>query len=143
MLYTKFAGNFPNSNDKNRALELVVSARAETADEKLRLNDTASGIELFKSAVKDAPNPVSDKLFAEILLQIPTNLFLRAQQAAAIEVAKLIEEKIEGNSNQLLGLATFTSERKMPPKPADLPKKRLPSIRICLPRIKLWDLPAA
>ncbi len=103
----KFVENFPKSNEKTRALELVVSARAEIADEKLRLNDTASGIELFKSAVKDAPTPVSDKLFTEILLQIPTNLFLRAQQAAATEVAKLIEEKVEGNANQMLGLATF------------------------------------
>ena len=107
MALNKFVANFPKSNEKTRALELIISARAEIADEKLRLNDTTGGIELFKSAVKDAPNPVSDKLFTEILLQIPTNLFLRGQQTAAIEVAKSIEEKIEGNPNQLLGLATF------------------------------------
>ncbi len=103
----KFIENFPKSNEKTHALELVVSARAEIADEKLRLSDTASGIEFFTLAVKDAPNPVSDKLFTEILLQIPTNLFLRGQQAKAIEVAQLIEQKVEGNANQLLGLATF------------------------------------
>ncbi len=103
----KFVENFPKSNEKTRALELVVSARAEIADEKLRLSDTASGIELFTLAVKDAPTPVSDKLFTEILLQIPTNLFFRGQQVKAIEVARLIEQKVEGNANQLLGLATF------------------------------------
>ncbi|HXH69860.1 MAG TPA: tetratricopeptide repeat protein [Pyrinomonadaceae bacterium] len=103
----KFVENFSKSNEKTRALELVVSARAEIADEKLRLNDTASGIEFFKLAVKDAPNPVSDKLFTEILLQIPTNLFFRGQQAKAIEVARLVEQKVQGNANQLLGLATF------------------------------------
>ncbi|MCA1623258.1 MAG: hypothetical protein LC778_05570 [Acidobacteria bacterium] len=103
----KFVKNFPKSNEKTRALELVVSARAEIADEKLRLSDTASGVELFKLAVKNAPKPLSDKLFTEIVLQIPTNLFLRGQQAAALEVAKLIEEKTEGNAKQILGLATF------------------------------------
>ena len=107
MALNKFVVNFPNSNDKTRALELLVSARAEIADEKLRLNDTASGVEFFTLAVKDAPKPVSDKLFSEILLQIPTNLFFRGQQAKAIEVANIIEEKAEGNANQLLGLATF------------------------------------
>ena len=103
----KFIKNFPKSNEKTRALELIVSARAEIADEKLRLSDTASGVELFKLAVKNAPKPLSDKLFTEIVLQIPTNLFLRGQQAAAFEVAKLIEEKTEGNARQILGLATF------------------------------------
>ena len=107
MALNKFVVNFPNSNEKIRASELLVSARAEIADEKLRLNDTVSGVQLFTLAVKDAPKPISDKLFAEIILQIPTNLFFRGQQAQAIEVAKLIEEKAEGNANQLLGLATF------------------------------------
>jgi tetratricopeptide (TPR) repeat protein len=103
----KFAVNFPKSNEKTRALELIVSARAEIADEKLRLSDTASGVELFTLAVRDAPTPVSDKLFTEILLQIPANLFARSQQKAAIEVARLIEQKVKGNANQILGLATF------------------------------------
>ena len=107
MALNKFVAGFPKSDEKNRALELIVSARAEIADERLRLNDTASGVELFTLAVKDAPSPVSDKLFTEILLQIPTNLFFRGQQAKAIEVARLIEQKVEGNANQLLGVATF------------------------------------
>ena len=107
MALHKFAQNFPQASEKTRALELVVSGRAEIADEKLRLGDADGGVELFTIAVRDAPKPVSDKLFTEVLLQIPTNLFFRSQQSAAIEVAKLIEEKVEGNANQLLGLATF------------------------------------
>lgn len=102
-----FMENFPDSSEKIRALELLVSARAEVADEKLRLNETASGVELFKSAVSDAPKPMSDKLFTEIVLQIPTNLFFRGQTAAALEVARTIEDKAEGNAKQLLGLATY------------------------------------
>ncbi len=102
-----FIKNFPDSSEKTRALELLVSARAAVADEKLRLNETASGVELFKRAVADAPKPMSDKLFTEIVLQIPTNLFFRGQIDSANEVAKTIEEKAEGNAKQLLGLATY------------------------------------
>lgn len=103
----KFAENFPNSTEKNRALELVVSARAAIGDEKLRLSDTQSGIELFKLAVTDAPIPMSDKLFSEIILQFPTNLFFRGQQTAALEIANLIEQKSAGSAKQLLALSTF------------------------------------
>ncbi len=106
----KFVKDFPNSANKVRAQELVVSGRAEFADEKLRsndANDTKKGIEIFKLAVKDAPTPISDKLFTEIILQIPTNVFFRGQQTEAVEVARLIEAKITGNAKQLLGLATF------------------------------------
>ena len=103
----KFVNDFPDAKEKTYALELIVSGRAQIADEKLRLSDTIGGVELFKLAVKGAPIPISDKLFTEIILQIPTNLFFRGQRDAAIEVAKKIEEKTTGNAKQLLGLATF------------------------------------
>lgn len=103
----KFIKNFPKSVNKNRAQELIVSARGQIGDEKLRLGETESGIEFFKSAVKDAPVPVSDELFTNLILQFPTNLFSRGQAVAAIEIAKLIEEKIGENPRHILGLATF------------------------------------
>jgi tetratricopeptide (TPR) repeat protein len=103
----KFIKNFPKSARKNRALELIVSARGQIGDERLRANEAASGIEFFKLAVKDAPTPVSDELFTNILLQFPTNVFAGGQYVAAAEIAKLIEEKVGENPKQLLGLATF------------------------------------
>ena len=103
----KFLEKFPDSESKTKALELIVSGRAEIASEKLRLGETQSGIELFKLAVKDAPSPVSDELFTKVLIQFPTNLFYTNQPKAAIEVAKLIEEKIGGNVPQILSLASF------------------------------------
>ncbi|MET0752642.1 MAG: hypothetical protein ABWZ66_04690, partial [Pyrinomonadaceae bacterium] len=103
----KFIKNFPKSTRKNRALELIVSARGQLGDEKLRSNEAASGIEFFKLAVKDAPTPVSDELFTNILLQFPANVFSARQYPAAVEIAKMIEEKVGENSKQLLGLATF------------------------------------
>ncbi len=103
----KFIADFPNSDEKTHAQELIVSGRAQFAEEKMRANDTQIGIEIFKLAVKGAPTPVSDKLFTEVILQIPTNIFLRGQRAEAVAVAQLIEEKVQGNAKQLLGLATY------------------------------------
>ncbi|MDQ3635347.1 MAG: hypothetical protein M3405_12695 [Acidobacteriota bacterium] len=103
----KFIIDYPESEEKFRALELIVSARAEIAAEQLRLSQTEKGIELFKLAVREAPTPVSDKLFESIILQIPTNVYLRGERIAAFDIAKLIEEKIGDNPKQILGLATF------------------------------------
>ncbi len=103
----KFTVDFPKSESRTFALELIVSTRAELGDQKLRLSDNLGGITLFKSAVTDAPSPISDKLFSEIIVQLPTNLYFRDQRKAADEIAKMIEEKISGNANQLLDLAAF------------------------------------
>ena len=103
----KFIENFPKSTEIVNAQERIVSARAQLGEESLKAGDTASGIEFFKSAVTDAPQPMSEKLFADVILQFPTNLFLRGERDAAFEIAKLIEEKTGSDAKQLLGLATF------------------------------------
>lgn len=103
----KFIEDFPTSERKNRALENIVSARAEIADEKLRLSEIDKGIRLFKLAVKESPTPVSDKLFSSILIKFPANLLFRQQIKAAFELAKMIEEKVGENPKHLLALATF------------------------------------
>ncbi|HEX8636412.1 MAG TPA: tetratricopeptide repeat protein [Pyrinomonadaceae bacterium] len=107
MALQKFVAYFPQSDKKIEAQELIAVARVAAADEKLRAGENEGGNELFKLAVKDAPVPFSDKLFTEIILQIPTNLFWRGQQKAALEIAQLIEAKTDGNAKQTLGLATF------------------------------------
>ncbi len=103
----KFIESFPQSEEIVRAQELIVSARAQLGENALKAGDMANGIQYFKSAVKDAPQPLSEKLFADVILQFPTNLFLRGQRDAALEIAQLIEEKISGDAKQLVGLATF------------------------------------
>jgi tetratricopeptide (TPR) repeat protein len=103
----KFVKDFPKSAEKNHARELMVSARAAMGDAELKAGNNENGIKLFKLAVADAPVPISDKLFNEVVLQFPTNLFVRGQQAAAIEVANSIESKVSENADQLIKLATF------------------------------------
>ncbi len=103
----KFIVDFPKSAERFRALEIIVSTRGAIADQKLQMGENEAGVQLFKDAVNDAPTPVSEQLFANVLLQFPTNLFSRGQQIAALQIAQLIETKIKDNPKQLLGLATF------------------------------------
>ena len=103
----KFLKDFPQSEQKNRALELIVGARAEIAEQKLTLSETEDGVKLFILAATEAPKPMSEQLFATVMMQLPTNLFYRSQPKAAFEVAKIIEEKADGNSRQLLALGAF------------------------------------
>ncbi len=102
-----FIKNFPKSGQIVRAGELIVSARAQIGDEKLQAGEKESGFGFFKAAIADAPVPVSDKLFGDVILQIPTNLFTAGEREKAIEITKLIEEKIGANAKQIVGLASF------------------------------------
>lgn len=103
----EFVSVYPESAERIRALELIVSARAEIAAEKLRLGETEAGVELFKLAVREAPAPVSDKLFTGVLVQIPTNVFLRGERIGAFDIAQLIEEKIGDDPKKIVALAAF------------------------------------
>ena len=103
----KFVADFPRSAEKNRAQELIVSARAALGDAKLQAGDTDGGIAQFKTAISESPSPASDKLFTEILMRIPNSLFARGQTAAAVDAARLIEAKADGNAKQTLAVAGF------------------------------------
>lgn len=103
----KFAEDYPKSNDRVTALEIVVSTRAQLGDEKLRAGENEAGLKFFKDAVTDAPVPMSEKLFADVVLQFPTNLLALNQPAGAVEVAKMIEEKVSDNAKQLTAIAAF------------------------------------
>lgn len=102
-----FAEKFPESEFVRTAREIITAARAELADEAVRTGDSSKGLGLFRLAVEEAPEPVSDKLFTGILLQIPNNLFFGGFREQALELALAIERKVSGNPKHLLGLATF------------------------------------
>lgn len=97
----------PLSALKTRAQELIVSAHAALGEEKLRGGDAAGGIEQFRRAVAESRASLSDKLFADVLARIPLNLYLRNERTAALEIARLIEERIKDNPQRLLTLVGF------------------------------------
>ncbi|MGI9105154.1 MAG: hypothetical protein ACR2G4_02780 [Pyrinomonadaceae bacterium] len=97
----------PASSLGTRAAEQLVSAHAALGDEKLQAGDGAGGIELFTQAVALAPAEMSDKLYYEIVSQLPANLFLRGQGAAALELARAVEAKAGADAKRLLVVAAF------------------------------------
>ena len=103
----KFINAYPNSSLKKRAQELLTSARAALGDEKLRTGDAEAGIQLFQLAVEEAPAETSDKLFVEVLSQLPANLFLRNQREAAFALARRLEKGIASDPKRLVALASF------------------------------------
>lgn len=104
---TAFVKANPDSPQTLRAQELLVGARAALGDEKLRAGDHAAGIELFRAAVAEAPAAMSDKLFAEVLAQLPANLYMLGNRGPGLELARVVETRAEGNATRLLSLASF------------------------------------
>jgi tetratricopeptide (TPR) repeat protein len=103
----EFLNQFPDGTLNVKARELIVSTRAAIADAKLREGDSAGAFRVFMEAIAESPEPVSDDLFAKVLLQIPINLFVADRRAEAFEAALAIEEKISDDSRKLVGLTTF------------------------------------
>ncbi|HEV2763749.1 MAG TPA: tetratricopeptide repeat protein, partial [Pyrinomonadaceae bacterium] len=97
----------PRSALRPRALELLTAARAALGDELLKAGDARGGVEQFRRAVADAPDPVPDKLFQEVVSQLPANLFLRGQREAAFELARSIEARVKSDPKRLVALAGF------------------------------------
>jgi tetratricopeptide (TPR) repeat protein len=91
----------------DRASEHLVSAQAAYGDERLQAGDASRGIALFRQAVADASEDVSDKLYYEVVSQLPANLVLRGQPAAAFDLARQIEPAAKGDAKRLLALAAF------------------------------------
>jgi tetratricopeptide (TPR) repeat protein len=97
----------PNSPSLPRAQELLTSARAALGDEKLRTGDRAGGAELFRAAVAEAPSVMSDKLFVEVVSQLPANLYLLGEREAALALAREVEARAKDNARRLLLVASF------------------------------------
>jgi uncharacterized membrane protein YgcG/Flp pilus assembly protein TadD len=103
----KFLAAHPDSSAKPRALELLISSYAASGDELLKKGDSAAGVEQLLLAISEAPLNSSDKLFAGVISQIPLNLYLRGERAAADNAARNIIAKFGADPNRLLSVAGF------------------------------------
>ncbi|MGI8835736.1 MAG: TPM domain-containing protein [Pyrinomonadaceae bacterium] len=103
----KFLEAHPDSSAKSRALELLISAHAALGDERLKKGDSAGGVEQLLLAISEAPAVPSDKLFAGVISQIPMNLYLRGERAAADTAARNIAAKFGADPKRLLSVAGF------------------------------------
>ncbi|MEP6718500.1 MAG: TPM domain-containing protein [bacterium] len=103
----KFLEAHPDSSSKSRALELLISAHAALGDERLKKGDSPGGVEQLLLAISEAPLAPSDKLFAGVISQIPMNLYLRGERAAADTAARNIAAKFGADPKRLLSVAGF------------------------------------
>lgn len=86
---------------------LLTSARAALGDERLRAGDRTAGVELFRKAVEGAPEPMSNRLFVEVVSQLPGNLYVLGERDAALELAHTVEARAKGSAPRLLLLVSF------------------------------------
>src|SRR5262249_4579220 len=103
----EFLDTHPDSKERPRAIEYLVSAHAQLGDQKLKNGDTAGGIEQLLRAIDVADNTTSDKLFSGVISQIPMNLYLRGERDAAFKAAQSIESKFGSDPKRLLVVAGF------------------------------------
>jgi tetratricopeptide (TPR) repeat protein len=116
----KFIDANPRSSLKSRASENLTSARAALGDERLQAGDAEGGVKLFQRAVAEAPTEISDKLFVEVISQLPANLFIRGEREAAFELARVIEKRVETDAKRLLVVAAFYLSVEQPAEAARL-----------------------
>lgn len=103
----KFIAAYPRSAKIPQALATVVTDEGGLGNDSLAVGDVDAAAVYFKSAAKDAPKPIPDKLYSDVLSKFPANLFFRGVRDAALEIAKKLEERADGNAAQLLDLANF------------------------------------
>ena len=103
----EFLDTHPNSNERARAIEYLVSAHASLGDQKLKNGDPIGGVEQMFRAIDEADATTSDKLFTGVIAQIPTNLYMRGEREAALQTAQKIETKFASDAKRLLTLAGF------------------------------------
>lgn len=102
-----FLNEKPESKSRERATELLVSAQAALGDQRLKKGDQAGGIEQLMRAIADAPVTASEKLFSGVISQIPLNLYLRGETAAAAKAAQSLEAKFGADPKRLLAISGF------------------------------------
>ena len=107
VLLKAFLDGHPNSQSRVRATEFLVSARAALGDERLKKGDRAGGIGQLTQAIADAPVDASERLFSGVVSQIPLNLYLRGETAAATKAAQDIEAKFGNDAKRLVALSSF------------------------------------
>ena len=98
----------PESKERARATEYLVSAHAAVGDQKLKNGDSIGGIEQMMLAIDAAdPAATTDNMFTGVIAQIPTNLYLRGERAAAFKAAQNIETKFGSEPKRALAIANF------------------------------------
>ena len=103
----QFLDTHPDSKSRARATELLISTHAALGDQALKAGDSPGGTQQLLQAIEQADLTVTDQLFTGVIAQIPMNLWVRGEHAAALQAAQNIEAKYGADAKRLLNLAGF------------------------------------
>ena len=103
----EFLDKHPNSKSRARATELLIGTHAALGDQQLKAGDTAAGTEQLVRAIEEADATISDDLFTGVISQIPMNLYMRGEHAAAFKAAQNVEARFGTDAKRLVALANF------------------------------------
>ncbi len=103
----EFLDTHPESKSRGRATELLISTHAALGDQRLKNGDIAGGTEQLLRAIDEADTSISDQLFTGVISQIPNNLYLRGERAAAFKAAQNVETKFGIDPKRLISVAGF------------------------------------
>jgi len=106
-LLKKFLEDFPDSELREDAFMYLVTARSVVGSEKLKNGTPAEAVESFRLAIAEAPRPIPERLFTDVIARIPGTLFSAGRRAEAAELARLVEAAAGDNVRQLLAVASF------------------------------------
>lgn len=104
---TKFLDSYPKTSRRMDAQEIILKLRSDLGNERLTAGDLPAAVELFKTAVAEAPTAVSDTIFNETIARFAPNLYFRGATVEAVELQRSIEKIAAGNVQQLLAAANF------------------------------------
>jgi tetratricopeptide (TPR) repeat protein len=102
----RFLETFPESKQKDLVAKNLVETSMNLFKKKIpevRQADIAD----IKKAITLLSEPIDDEFFLKTLVKLPGLLFFNGYRTDAIQIAKLVEEKIKNNSGQLANLALF------------------------------------
>lgn len=102
----EFLDTHPNSKSRARAQELLISTHAGLGDQKLKAGDP-TGVEDLLLAIEESDPSISDQLFSGVISQIPMNLYLRGEHAAALKAAQNLENKFATDPKRLVSVGGF------------------------------------
>lgn len=103
----KFNTTFPKSTNLDGSLEMIATLRASMAAEKAGVGDVDAAADLYMLALNEGPAKFTDAAFNDKLARAPSELYFRGDQSDANEIAKLLEDKAEGNAAQLTQITQF------------------------------------
>lgn len=102
-----FIQKSPNSPLVASAKESLLRARASLAETLLKQQRLEPALEQLQQAFKDAPQPISERVFANLIWVLPTTVMAHGYRTEAIELMRTFEPSFAQQPSRLAQIAIF------------------------------------